>query len=80
VLSVEVTGEDETEDDLRRKAGWYLAHGVQVVWLVLPATFEVVVVRADSDRRFSLGDSLPAEPALPGLAPAVAQFFIQIRR
>ena len=44
VLAVEVAGEEETEALLRDKASWYLAAGVSVVWLVLPASREILVV------------------------------------
>lgn len=80
VLAVEVAGTDEGEQLLRDKARWYLSHGVQVVWLVLPDTFEVVVIDASSDERFDVASQLPVHPDLPGLAPRVGEIFAQIRR
>lgn len=57
------------ERELRAKARWYLAQGVGVVWLVLPGSREIVVVRPDGESRHGAGDRLPEDPRLPGLAP-----------
>jgi Uma2 family endonuclease len=78
VLAVEVSGQDETEPALREKAHWYLAAGVQVVWLVLADEREVVVITPAGEHRFGAGDRIPEYPALPGLAPNVADLFRQI--
>ena len=78
VLAVEVAGRDEDESTLRDKAAWYLAHGVTVVWLVLPASREVVVVDAAGSARHGQGDRLPACAPLPGLQPHVAELFAQL--
>jgi Uma2 family endonuclease len=78
LLAVEVAGQDEDEAVLREKASWYLRQGVLVVWLVLPASREVVVVRDGTDSRHGAGDSLPPLAELPELVPAVARFFAQI--
>lgn len=78
VLAVEVAGQDEDEAVLREKASWYLRHGVRVVWLVLPESREVLVVRSGGESRHGSTDELPSEPELPELAPRVARFFAQI--
>jgi Uma2 family endonuclease len=78
VLAVEVEGEDEGEESLRKKARWYLDHGVAVVWLVMTSTREVLVVSAKGDSRHKLGDTLPEASALPGLHPKVDEFFEQL--
>lgn len=78
VLAVEVQGELEDEQALRAKAAWYLAHGVAIVWLVLPSDRRVVVIRPDGERSLSTGERLPADPALPGLEPEVAELFEQL--
>jgi len=39
------------EPELRAKAQWYLAHGVAVVWLVLPKTRDALVVTAGGESR-----------------------------
>jgi Uma2 family endonuclease len=77
-LAVEVAGQDEDERALREKAAWYLAHGVSVVWLVLPESREVLQLRSDGELRFGVGTALPANEALPGLTPAVPEFFSQL--
>jgi Uma2 family endonuclease len=77
LLAVEVAGRDDSEDEsaLLRKAKWYLRHGVKTVWLVLPESREVVVLRKDSTRRLGLNDTLPAPPELPGLSVAAVEIF-----
>jgi Uma2 family endonuclease len=78
VLAVEVAGTDEDESVLRAKASWYLAHGVAVVWLVLPEAREVIVLEKDRDARCAEHELLPQARELPGLEPRVASFFSQL--
>ena len=78
VLAVEVGGRYEGEADLREKSRWYLGVGVPIVWIVLPKTREVVVVTSDGERRFGVGERLPGDPRLPGLAPLTDELFVQI--
>ena len=78
VLAVEVAGRYEGEPQLRDKARWYLGVGVPIVWLVLPAQREVVVVTSEGERRYGAGKRLPADPRLPDLAPVTDEFFVQI--
>jgi Uma2 family endonuclease len=78
ILAVEVAGQDEDEQALRHKAAWYLAQGVEAVWLVMPETREVLVLRAMGEMRYGSGEVLAAEPRLPGLKPAVDRFFAQL--
>jgi len=78
ILAVEVAGEDEDERVLRDKAAWYLAAGVQVVWIVLPEQQEVLVISSSEEHRCRAGESLPPHPALPDLSPRVDEFFLQI--
>lgn len=80
ILAVEVAGEDEEERVLEDKARWYLEHGVNVVWLVLPDTREVVVIDSAGKQRFRREERLPPTNFLPGLEPEVGQFFVQIDR
>ncbi len=79
ILVAEVAGREEGEPELRVKARWYFDRGVHVVWVVLPATREVIVLRRDGESRHESGDRLPEHPALPGLAPEVDRFFRQLR-
>jgi Uma2 family endonuclease len=78
ILAVEVGGREEGESRLREKAGWYLARGVKVVWLVLPAAREVIVATTAAETRHRSGERLAPHPELPGLEPPVDRFFRQL--
>ncbi len=78
ILAVEIAGQDEQEAVLRDKARWYLDVGVEVVWIVLPETREVVVLAGSSDSRHGVDDAIPEHPSLPGLAPRVSALFAQL--
>ncbi len=80
VLAVEVSGQDEEERVLRDKARWYLEHGVAVVWIVLPETREVVILRASGETRLVHANRVPPDAALPGLEPLVSELFAQLDR
>jgi Uma2 family endonuclease len=80
ILAVEVAGEDEDETVLRDKARWYLGHGVEVVWLILPDARQVVVIEPAGERRLALIERIPEHPELPGLSPEVHALFAQILR
>jgi Uma2 family endonuclease len=75
-----VAGQDEDEDVLRNKAQWYLDHGVELVWLILPSTREVIVIERASELRCSAVDQLVEHPSLPGLTPKVSELFAQLER
>lgn len=80
VLAVEVAGDatSDTEAALRDKAGWYLSAGVSVVWIVLPQIRALLVVTGHDVKRFGRGDTVPSIAELPGLAPQVADLFVQL--
>jgi Uma2 family endonuclease len=80
LLAVEVAGGDEGDDEhaLREKASWYLGHGTQIVWLILPESREVVVLRKGHDKRYGSGETIAAEPELPGLEAEVNRFFAKL--
>lgn len=80
ILAVEVAGQDEDEDVLRGKAQWYLEHTVQLVWLILPSTREVIVIGPASEARCSADEHLPEHPSLPDLKPRVSELFSQLDR
>jgi hypothetical protein len=52
--------------------------GVTVVWILLPKEREVLVVRRAGESRHRMGELLPPDPRLPGLAPAVDELFRQV--
>jgi Uma2 family endonuclease len=78
ILVVEVAGRDDGESELRDKAAWYLRRGVQIVWIAIPETLEVIVLTLAGESRHRRG-RLPRHAALPGLVPRVPEFFRQIR-
>ena len=80
VLAVEIAGRDETIEILRSKARWYLEHGVQVVWIVDPATRTVVTITSRAEATFGSDDTVPEHPSLPDLSPNVEDFFRQLDR
>jgi len=78
LLAAEVGGRDEGARELREKARWYLDVGVGVVWILLPKEREVLVVTPAGESRQQMGERLPPDPRLPGLAPQVDELFSQI--
>lgn len=78
VLAVEVAGIDDMSEALLEKARWYLAHGVETVWIVLPSSRSVRVVTAATIVEVATGKRLPQPLSLAGLAPLVADFFRQL--
>ena len=76
ILAVEICGEDEPLDALLPKAAWYLDHGVEVVWIVVPETRRVHVATATGT--IEVDERIPEWPSLPGLAPLAADFFRQL--
>jgi len=80
ILAVEVAGRDETLESLTEKAYWYLAHGVEVVWILVPRnrSGRVVSVRGISDLEAS--SRLPEPASLPGLSPRLEDLFLQLAR
>jgi Uma2 family endonuclease len=80
VLAVEVAGKDEPPQLQLDKAAWYLRHGVEVVWILVPRIRRVIVLTGEGSAELGLGDRLPTHPSLPGLEPLVDDLFNQIRR
>jgi hypothetical protein len=78
VLAVEVRGEFEDESSLRAKAGWYLSHGVEVVWLLFPAEPRAIVLTAHGETLVKAGETLPPCASLPDLAPLLDELFEQL--
>jgi Uma2 family endonuclease len=78
ILAVEMAGRDEELEQLATKARWYLQHGVEVVWLLDPATRSARVIIAAGTVEVDGNDAMPAHPSLPGLAPRLADLFRQV--
>lgn len=79
-LAVEVAGGDEGDDEgaLRAKASWYLRQGTRIVWIVLPASREVIVFRERGERRYGMGETIASDPELPGLQADVKRIFAKL--
>lgn len=75
LLAVEVQGEDETIDSLRKKAAWYLEHGTGTVWLVLTSLNVIVVVTEAGEKRVRERERVPEPVGLKGLSPLAADVF-----
>jgi Uma2 family endonuclease len=78
VLAVEVAGVEDTSEALLEKARWYLAHGVETVWIVLPPSRSVHVVTAAKVVEVGASGRLPQPDSLSGLTPVVSEFFRQL--
>jgi Uma2 family endonuclease len=76
VLAVEICGEDEPVETLLVKAAWYLEHGVEIVWTIVPDTRRVHITTASGT--IVVTERIPESSLLPGLAPLVASFFRQL--
>jgi Uma2 family endonuclease len=75
-LAVEVQGDDQPQSAVLRKAQEYLAAGALMVWVVEPATRQVMVV-TPPDRFVVLEaeETLDGGDALPGFSCRVSEFF-----
>lgn len=80
VLAVEVAGRDDTEALLRDKARWYLDRGVAVVWILMPASREAIVVTGVGESRHAVTEPIAPAAELPGLTVTVADLFRQVSR
>jgi Uma2 family endonuclease len=80
VLAVEIAGADDDEPAMREKARWYLSHDVEIVWIIVPSTREVIVIGSNHEWRLHRGQPIPPTEKLPGLSPDVASFFVQLDR
>ena len=78
LLAVEVCGTDDTVDDLRQKARWYVARGVATVWIVDPGTRSVTIVTGAGTKTVAVDQVMPEPAGLPDLSPSVADFFRQL--
>jgi Uma2 family endonuclease len=78
LLAVEVGGATDTLEYLENKAQWYLAHGVEVIWIVMADTRLIRVITSSGRVDVAPDGKLPEHPSLPGLAPDVRAFFQQL--
>jgi Uma2 family endonuclease len=78
ILAVEIAGRDDTVALLRDKAAWYLSHGVEFVWLLIPPMRTAIVLTSIGELEYSKQDTIAEHPSLPGLSPRVADLFRQV--
>jgi Uma2 family endonuclease len=75
-LAVEVLSPGDRTRHVADKIGEYVEAGVPLIWLVDPRSRTVTVYRSLTDtERLDEGDTLTAEPILPGFGVKVAEFF-----
>ena len=75
-LAVEIKSPDDTVRHLREKADYYLANGVQQVWLVYPEQQMVEVYTLDGDvELLFVGDQITGGELLPDFFMPVAEIF-----
>ena len=72
-LAIEIISPSERAVAMRARLKDYLRTGVRQVWQVDPETQEVVVYLADGTvRTYDIGQMIPGDEILPGLALPVA--------
>ena len=79
-LAVEIKSPSNTMAELRRKAGIYLQHGAQLVWIVMPDAQSVEVCRLDAtgdmqSEVIGRHGALSGEDVLPGFRLELAKLF-----
>lgn len=75
-LAVEVVPPHDAASEVREKVLDYFTAGTQEIWLVYPATREVVIESRDRTSRAIGGDELVTSLLLPGFTASLADFFI----
>jgi Uma2 family endonuclease len=75
-LVVEVASPDDRAGAIERKTQRWLAAGARIVWNVYPDRRTVEAAYADGQRRiYKEGETLDAEPLLPGFTVAIDELF-----
>lgn len=74
-LAVEIISPNNTAADLFNKVEEYLVAGVQLVWQLFPERRSVIAYWPDWAAVFRPGDTITADPALPGFACPVTDLF-----
>ena len=74
-LAVEVISPNNTAEEIEAKVCEYLAAGTQLVWLTFPESRMVIAFGQEGGAVFRPGDTITAEPALPGFACPVVDLF-----
>ena len=74
-LVIEVISPNNTAADMFSKVEEYLAAGVQLVWQMFPEHRAIIAIGAEYAAVFRTGDTITAEPVLPGFACPVSALF-----
>ena len=75
-LAVEVVSPDDRAEEIKAKVSEYFEAGARLIWIVYPATREVVAFRtARESLVLSVQDTLEGGEAIPGFVCAVAELF-----
>ena len=75
-LAVEVLSPSDSPRHVAQKIGEFLEYGAALVWLVDPQARTVTVYRSLSQtQQFTAGDTISAEPVLPGFGCVISRFF-----
>lgn len=77
-LVVEVLSPSNTRGEMRRKLNDYFTAGVELVWIIDPATRTITIHHTpDDSRTLTESDTLTGDPVLPGFTASVAKLFEQ---
>ena len=77
---VEVMSPDDSIDDLRDKAKFYVASGLRLVWLIFPRQKIVEVYRpAQATQMFTADEILEGYDVLPEFTLPIANLFVTTR-
>lgn len=74
-FAIEIISPNNTAADMFNKVEEYLAAGVQLVWQMFPERRSVIAFGPDHATVFRPGDTITAEPVLPGFACSVSELF-----
>ena len=74
-FAIEIISPNNTAADMFNKVEEYLAAGVRLVWQLFPERRSVIAFAPDQAAVFRPGDTITAEPVLPGFACPVTDLF-----
>ncbi len=76
IFAIEIMSPSDRIEDIDEKLAEYLAHGVQLVWVISPKFRTVTVYRPGSEPElFNVRETISAAPELPGFECPVAELF-----
>lgn len=79
-IIVEVKSPDDTYDEMRERARFYIANGVRIVWLVFPRAKIVEVYRPNLPSEIlTVDDAVNGYDVLPGFSFPVTRLFMTKR-